>query len=156
MGPRSWTGGISLKATIVVRSTERVKKSGETISSLQAKRTTQTRDSAMDKMENGNWKCGLTTRSSTAAHEIEKALGCHREILAAKRRKTTQPSIVSYFRPSTPSTKSSVSPASSLSRDIAQSISSRSHTPSPVTSTSFPCDQDSPDIMGISYSSDSD
>ncbi|XP_045104420.1 tigger transposable element-derived protein 1-like [Portunus trituberculatus] len=101
-------------------------------------------------------------RSSTAAHEIEKALGCYKEILAAKRRKAIQPSIESYFRPSTPSTKSSVSPTPSLSRDIAQSISSRSYTPSsPVASTSFPRDQDSPaadspDVISISYSSDSD
>ncbi|XP_045129328.1 tigger transposable element-derived protein 1-like [Portunus trituberculatus] len=96
-------------------------------------------------------------RSFTAAHEIEKALGFYKEILAAKRRKATQPSIESYFRPSTPSTKSSVSPTPSLSRDIAQSISSRSYTPSsPVASTSFPRDQDSPDVISISYSSDSD
>ena len=87
-----------------------------------------------------------SARSGTAAHDVQKALGCYREMLAAKRRKATQPSLDSYFMPSTPSTQSSVSPAPSLSSDISlPSSSSRSGTPtSPVASTSFPYDQDSP------------
>ncbi|MPC30311.1 CENPB DNA-binding domain-containing protein 1 [Portunus trituberculatus] len=37
----------------IFKSADSIKKAGETVSSLQAKRTTRTHDSAMDKM----WKC---------------------------------------------------------------------------------------------------
>ncbi|MPC43412.1 hypothetical protein E2C01_037059 [Portunus trituberculatus] len=56
----------------IFKSADSIKKAGETISSLQAKRTTQTRDSAMDKMEPcGN--CGAVGSSRSVASESSEA-----------------------------------------------------------------------------------
>lgn len=74
-----------------------------------------------------------SARSGTAEHEVKKALGCYKEILAEKTCKAAQTLIDSYFMPSTPSTQLSVSSAPSFSSPT-----------SPVASTSYAYDQNSP------------